>query len=96
MIQTKDFNSEILINQSLSEKTLSIPDRMLNYLKERQIKFLNKTEENYLSLEELSSLIRKDPNFPDYLKKRIVLNYALKDLFTQNSETQINKAFLSL
>jgi hypothetical protein len=95
LIQTKDFNSEILINQSLSEKTLSIPDRMLNYLKERQIKFLNKTEENYLSLEELSSLIRKDPNFPDYLKKRIVLNYALKDLFTQNSETQINKAFLS-
>jgi hypothetical protein len=95
LIQTKDFNSEILINQSLSEKTLSIPDRMLNYLKDRQKKFLNKTEENYLSLEELSSLIRKDPNLPDYLKKRIVLNYALKDLFTQNSETQTNKAFLS-
>ena len=95
MIQTKDFNSEILTNQSLTEKTLSIPDRMLNYLKDRQKKFLNKTEENYLSLEELSNLIRKDPNFPDYLKKRIVLNYALKDLFTQNSETQTNKAFLS-
>ena len=95
MIQTKDFNSETLINQSLSEKTLSIPDRMLNYLKDRQKKFLNKTEENYLSLEELSSLIRKDPILPDYLKKRIVLNYALKDLFAQNSETQTNKAFLS-
>jgi len=95
LIQTKDFNSEILTNQSLTEKTLSIPDRMLNYLKDRQKKFLNKTEENYLSLEELSNLIRKDPNFPDYLKKRIVLNYALKDLFTQNSETQTNKAFLS-
>ena len=72
MIQTKDFNSETLINQSLSEKTLSIPDRMLNYLKDRQKKFLNKTEDNYLSLEELSSLIRKDPILPDYLKKRIV------------------------
>ncbi len=95
MIQTKDFNSETLINQSLSEKTLSIPDRMLNYLKDRQKKFLNKTEDNYLSLEELSSLIRKDPILPDYLKKRIVLNYALKDLFAQNSETQTNKAFLS-
>jgi len=95
LIQTKDFNSEILTNQSLTEKTLSIPDRMLNYLKDRQKKFLNKTEENYLSLEELSNLIRKDPNFPDYLKKRIVLNYALKDLFTKNSETQTNKAFLS-
>jgi hypothetical protein len=95
LIQTKDFNSETLINQSLSEKTLSIPDRMLNYLKDRQKKFLNKTEDNYLSLEELSSLIRKDPILPDYLKKRIVLNYALKDLFAQNSETQTNKAFLS-
>jgi len=95
LIQTKDFNSEILINQSLSEKTISIPDRMLNYLKDRQKKVLKKTEENYLSLEELSSLIRKDPNLPDYLKKRIVLNYALKDLFTPNSETQTNKAFLS-
>ncbi len=68
---------------------------MLNYLKDRQKKFLNKTEDNYLSLEELSSLIRKDPILPDYLKKRIVLNYALKDLFAQNSETQTNKAFLS-
>lgn len=95
MIQTKDYNSEVLINQSLSEKTLSIPDRMLNYLIDRQKKILNKSEEKYLSLEELSSLIRKDPNLPDYLKKRIVLNYALKDLFTQNSETQTNRAFLS-
>ncbi len=95
MIQTKDFNSEILVNQSLSEKTISIPDRMVNYLKDRQKKVLNRTEENYLSLEELSSLIRKDPNLPDYLKKRIVLNYALKDLFTPNSENKTNKAFLS-
>ena len=77
MIQTKDFNSETLINQSLSEKTLSIPDRMLNYLKDRQKKFLNKTEENYLSLEELSSLIRKDPILPDYLKKRIMTDFYL-------------------
>jgi hypothetical protein len=95
LIQTKDFNSEVLINQSLSEKSLSIPERMLNYLKDRQKKFLSKVEENYLSLEELSSLIRKDPILPDYLKKRVVLNYALKELFAPNPESQRSNAFLS-
>ncbi len=68
---------------------------MINYLKDRQESILAGSDQDYLSLEELSNLIRKDPNLPDYLKKRVILNYNLKILFSNHSEVSLPRAFLS-
>ena len=68
---------------------------MINYLKDRQESILAGSDQDYLSLEELSNLIRKDPNLPDYLKKRVILNYNLKILFSNHSEVSSPRAFLS-
>jgi hypothetical protein len=95
LIQTKDIYSSIDKSLSSKDKNLSILEKMINYLKDRQKSILENSDYDYLSLEELSNLIRKDPNLPDYLKKRIILNYNLKDLFSNHSEVTNPRAYLS-
>lgn len=72
----------------------SIPEKLLSYLQERQKNILEGYSQEYLTLEELSSLIRKDPNLPEYSKKRVVLNYAIKDILSTHNENEKPKAYL--
>ena len=74
-------------SSKLAHTSHSIPERMMAYLLERQSNLNTKNTSDYLTLEELSNLIRKDPNIPEYSKKRVALNYALKELFNKQSDS---------
>ncbi len=72
----------------------SIPEKLIHYLNERQKNILEGYASDYLTLEELSSLIRKDPNLPEYSKKRVVLNYAIKDILVTHNENEKPRAYI--
>lgn len=81
------FSSEPINNINLSK-------RILDYLSKKQGEILSNPSTNYLSIDEISNLVRQDPNIPIHSKKRIVLNYALKEVFSARNEKDSPSAFL--
>ena len=97
MIQIQSNNTRGEISKSNTIPgfvSASIPEKLVNYLQERQKNILEGYSSEYLTLEELSSLIRKDPNLPEYSKKRVVLNYAIKDILVTHNESEKPRAFI--
>jgi len=96
LIQIENKNLKNEISKSNGNPALvsaAIPEKLIHYLEKRQKNILEGYVSDYLTLEELSSLIRKDPNLPEYSKKRVVLNYAIKDILVTQNENEKPKAY---
>ena len=89
-----DPRNEELKSSSLPISNSNLSIRMLEILYSRQVSIVSAVSDSYLSLEELTELIRRDPNIPEYSKKRIVLNYALKEIMLAGNGKETPPAYL--